>query len=77
VRNSDVTRVERAVRGGSERAAVFPRLKNLTSQTLGLEVSIKVHTTRREGAPVRFVAEDEPGEAGAVRDVDLQTRYPF
>jgi hypothetical protein len=77
VRNSDVTRVERAVRGGSERAAVFPRLENLTSQTLGLEVSIKVHTTRREGAPVRFVADGEPGEAGAVRDVDLQARYPF
>ncbi len=36
-----------------------------------------MHTTRREGAPVRFVGAGESGEAGAVRDVDLQARFPF
>jgi hypothetical protein len=77
VRQGDVARIERAIRGGGDRSAVFPRLEGLTSQTLGVEVSIKVHTTRREGAPVRFVADGEPGDAGAVRDVDLQARYPF
>lgn len=77
VRQSDVVRVARAIRAGSVRSAVFPRLEGLTSHVFGIEVSIKVHTTRREGAPVRFVSADDPGEAGAVRDVDLQARFPF
>lgn len=77
VRDADVRRVEKAIRQGDERSAVFPRLEGLSSRTVGLNVSIRIHTTRKDGVPVRFVAADETGDAGAVRDVDLQKRYPF
>jgi hypothetical protein len=77
VRDADVRRVAKAIRGGQDRSSVFPRLEGLSSRTIGLEVSIRVHTTRTDGVPVRFVPSDETGEAGAVRDVDLQKRYPF
>lgn len=77
VRDADVRRVAKAIRGGQDRSTVFPRLEGLSSRTVGLEVSIRVHTTRTAGVPVRFVPGDDSGEAGAVRDVDLQKRYPF
>jgi hypothetical protein len=72
-----VERVERAIRGGNEREAVFPRLTGLSSRSSGIDVTIKVQTTRREGAPVQLIDADDPRVAAAVREVDLQRKYCF
>lgn len=77
VRDADVRRVAKSIRAGQDRSAVFPRLEGLSSRTVGLEVMIRVQTTRSAGVPVRFMPGDGDGEAGTVRDVDLQKRYPF
>ncbi len=34
-----------------------------------------VRFSKREGAPVRFIAADDPREAAALREVDLQRKY--
>ncbi len=73
----DVDRVERAIRAGRDRGAVFPRLTGLSTQVDGLEVTIKVQTTRREGLPVRLIRADDPTDAAAVREVNLQQRYRY
>lgn len=75
VREVDVHRVERAIRSGQGRDAVFPRLSGLSSQASGLEVTIKVQTSRHAGVPVRLINADDPRAAAAVREVDLQRRF--
>ena len=74
---TDVNRIERAIRAGDSRDAVFPRLAGLSTQTSGPEVTIKVLTSRREGLPVRLIDADDPRDAAAVREVDLQRKYCF
>lgn len=76
VSERDVGRVERAVRNGRDRASVFPRLAGLSTRVSGLEVTIKVRTGRGDGAPVRLISADDPREAAAVREIDLQRRFP-
>jgi hypothetical protein len=72
----DIDRVERAIRRGEELAKVFPRLLTVqTSTTGGHGFEVKVHFTKKEGAPVRFISGDDPAEAAAVREVDLQKKY--
>ena len=76
VTERDIDRVERAIRRGEEFAKVFPRLLTVqTSATTGHGFDVKVHFTKKEGAPVRFISGDDPTEAAAVREVDLQKKY--
>lgn len=77
VTESDVNRVEAAIRRGGNRSSVFPRLDGLSSRTSGLEVTIKVQTTKRDGMPVRFVPAGEDADATAIREVDLQKKFHF
>jgi hypothetical protein len=77
ISEADINRVERAVRTGKAREEVFPRLAGLDAQISGEGPAITVRWTKKvgEGAPVRFIAADDPTEAAAVREVDLQRRF--
>jgi hypothetical protein len=77
ISEADINRVERAIRTGKPRAEVFPRLGGLDTQVSGEGPTITVRWTKKEGggAPVRFIAADDPAEAAAVREVDLQKRF--
>ena len=77
VSEADIDRVEKAIRGGKLRGDVFPRLASLDTHISGTGATITVRFTKKtgEGAPVRFIAADDPTEAAAVREVDLQKRY--
>ena len=77
ISEADIDRVEKAIRGGKLRAAVFPRLASLDTQISGNGVTVSVRFTKKtdEGAPVRFIEADDPTEAAAVREVDLQKRF--
>jgi hypothetical protein len=75
VTEKDVNRIERAIRSGKGRAAVFPRLGALGTSIEGMGVTVTVRFSRREGTPVRYVPADDPREAAALREVDLQRKY--
>ncbi len=77
ISEADINRVERAIRTGKTRPEVFPRLGRLDTQISGEGPTITVRWTKKanEGAPVRFIAADDPAEAAAVREVDLQRRF--
>jgi hypothetical protein len=77
ISEADIDRVEKAIRGGKLRADVFPRLGNLDTQISGTGATVSVRFTKKagEGAPVRLIAADDPTEAAAVREVDLQKRF--
>lgn len=75
VSERDVNRVERGVKDGKPLEAVFPRLREISANVESEGPSVKVHFTKREGAPVHFVPADDPGETAAVREVDLQKKY--
>lgn len=73
----DIDRIEKAIRAGQNRSSVFPRLGGLDTQISGSGATIVVRFNKKdgEGAPVRFIAADDPTEAAAVREVDLQKRF--
>ncbi len=71
----DVDRIEKAMRGGAEFNAVFPRLATVGTMTEGEGVSLVVHFTKKQGAPVRYVGGDDPADAAAVREVDLRKKF--
>jgi hypothetical protein len=77
ISEADIDRVEKAIRGGKLRDAVFPRLGGLETEVSGSGATVTVRFTKKEGegAPVRFVAADDPTAAAAVREVDLQKRF--
>jgi len=77
ISEADIDRVEKAIRSGKSRSNVFPRLGTLDIQTSGTGATISVRFTKKagEGAPVRFIPADDPTEAAAVREVDLQKRF--
>lgn len=77
VSKRDVDRVQRGILDGKDRDAVFPRLSDLESEVDGDGVEVRVRFTKRdgEGLPVRLVAADDPGDAAAIREVDLQRKY--
>ncbi len=76
VTERDIDRVEKAIRKGDNLSKVFPRLLSIqTSATAGHGFEMKVRFTKKEGAPVRFISGDDPTEAAAVREVDLQKKY--
>lgn len=75
VNERDVNRVEHGVREGGTLDQVFPRLGSLSTLITGAGPSLTVHFTKRQGAPVTFIPADDPREAAAVREVDLQRKY--
>jgi hypothetical protein len=75
VSERDVDRVVGGVRKGRSLQQVFPRLGSLGTAIEGDGPTVKVHFTKRAGAPVHFVPADDPREAAAVREVDLQRKY--
>ncbi|WP_291408835.1 DUF3644 domain-containing protein [Actinophytocola sp.] len=74
VSNKDVLRVERGIRNGAPREQVFPRLDEVSTAIHGTGITLTVHFTKKQGAPVQFVADDSV-PAAAVREVDLQRKY--
>jgi hypothetical protein len=70
----DVTRVDKALRAGEDRHNVFPRVDELTTRIEGSGVTITVHFTKKQGAPVRFPS-DAATPVAAVREVDLRRTY--
>ncbi len=74
VSNSDVERVVNGIRRGDPRAAVFPRLEDIGTAVDGNGITITVHFTQKQGAPVRYVA-DESAPAAAIRQIDLQRKF--
>jgi hypothetical protein len=77
ISEADIDRVEKAIRSGRARSEVFPRLGGLDTQISGSGATITVRFTKKgdEAAPVRLIAADDPSEAAAVREVDLQKRF--
>lgn len=75
VSERDVDRVEKGLRAGGELGRVFPRLATLGTAITGDGPTLKVRFTKRSGAPVHFIPADDPREAAAVREVDLQRKY--
>ena len=76
VTERDINRVEQAIRKNVPIDRVFPRLLTLgTSATTGHGFDFKVHFSKKDGAPVRFISGDDPGEAAAVREIDLQKKF--
>lgn len=74
VSSKDVDRVERGIRRGDPRDRVFPRLSDVATSIDGQGIRVTVHFTKKQGAPVRYVADDSV-PAAAVREVDLQRKY--
>lgn len=70
----DVDRVEKGIREGGSRDAVFPRLSDVTATVEGVGLSVSVHFSKREGAPVRYVS-DESVSAAGIREVDLDRKF--
>jgi hypothetical protein len=73
----DVNRAQAAIRRGDDRGDVFPQLSGLSSKTSGLEVTIKVQQTKKDGIPVRYVSDGAEGETALVREVDLHKKFHF
>jgi hypothetical protein len=70
-----IDRIEKAIKAGTQVNQVFPRLIALASNITGEGPTLRVHFSKREGAPVRYVSGDDPEAAGAIREVDLQKKY--
>jgi hypothetical protein len=75
VSERDIDRIEKAIRAGTQVEHVFPRLVALSSNVTGEGPTLRVHFSKKEGAPVRYVSGDDPEAAGAIREVDLQKKY--
>lgn len=73
VSSKDVDRVEKGIRSGQDRHAVFPVLEKIGTMVAGEGVSVKVHFTKKQGAAVHFVADAQ--SAAAIREVDLQKKF--
>jgi hypothetical protein len=77
ISEADIDRVEKAIRRGKSRSDVFPRLGSLDTKISDTGATVSVRFTRKagEGTPVRLIGADDPTEAAAVREVDLQKRF--
>lgn len=74
VSSKDVDRVEKGIRNGDPRDKVFPRLSDVATTIDGEGLTITVHFTKKDGAPVRYAADDST-PAAAIRQIDLQNKY--
>lgn len=77
VSEKDIDRIERAIKLEQAWPEVFPRLTSLQVLRVGEGAELTVRFSKIEGAPVRFIAADDPEEAAAVRQVDLQRKYRY
>ena len=77
ISEADIDRVERAIKEAKPREEIFPRLGSIRTDMTGAGATVSVRFTKNtsEGAPVRFIAADDPTQAAAVREVDLQKRF--
>ncbi len=78
VSRRDVDRVQRGIQQGLALREVFPRLGDVETEVTGEGINVAVRFTRNRNepaAPVRFIGPDDPIEAAAVREVDLQRKY--
>ena len=75
VSEADVDRVEKAVKADRPRQSVFPRLGTLGTEVSGEGATVTVRFTKTDGAPVKFIPADDPTDAAAVREVDLQKKF--
>jgi hypothetical protein len=75
ISEKDIDRVEKAIRAGEALMEVFPRLTTIETRSEGEGLTVRVHFTKQQGAPVRFVGGDEPEAAAAVREIDLQRKF--
>lgn len=75
ISEKDIDRIEKAVKSGAEIGKVFPRLITVATETSGEGVTLKVHFSKKQGAPVRFISGDDSEEAAAVREVDLRKKF--
>ena len=75
VSKKDINRIERAIKAGNELSAVFPRLSTINTTESGEGPTLKVHFSKKQGAPVMFVGGDDPAGAAAVREIDLQKKF--
>ena len=75
VSEKDIDRIEKAIKLGKDFGDVFPRLKVLGTKIESEGIEIKVHFTKKHGAPVRYIPADDPSEAAAVRELDLRKKY--
>ncbi|MBB2168310.1 hypothetical protein HLH36_08085 [Gluconacetobacter aggeris] len=75
ISEKDIDRIEKAVKAGAEIGKVFPRLITVSTETSGEGVTLKVHFSKKEGAPVRYVSGDDLEEAAAVREVDMRKKF--
>jgi hypothetical protein len=75
VSEKDIDRIEKAVKEGKKMGKVFPRLITVSTTISGDGVTLKVHFSKKEGAPVRYIGGDDPTEAAAVREVDLRKKF--
>jgi hypothetical protein len=77
VNETDVSRVEKAVKSNREWSVAFPRLAQIVTQFEGDGLAVVVRISKSEGAPVRLIAADDPAEVAAIREVDLQKRFRY
>lgn len=75
VSEKDIARIERAIKADEPIEKVFPRLTTISTDLTGEGVTLRVHFSKKEGAPVRFVGGDDPDAAAAIREVDLRKKF--
>lgn len=71
----DVGRIEKAIKAGETIDKVFPRLTTISTNFTGEGVTLKVHFSKKDGAPVQFVGGDDPAAFAAIREVDLRKKF--
>lgn len=71
----DINRIERGIKAGDAFETVFPRLNTINTTETGEGPTVTVHFSKKLGAPVQFIGGDDPGNAAAVREVDLQKKF--
>ncbi len=75
ISEKDINRIEKAAKARKKLGEVFPRLNTIVSGMEGDGPAVVVRFSKKEGAPVRFVAGDDPQAAAALREVDLQKKF--
>lgn len=74
----DLDRIEVGIKDDIPVEQVFPRLMTLATNIEGEGATIRIRFTKAANAPaVRFISGDDPEGAAAIREVDLQKKYPW
>jgi hypothetical protein len=78
VSKRDVDRVQKGIQASKSLPEVFPRLGDIGTEITGEGIHVAVRFVRNPtevAMPVRFVAADDPTDAAAIREVDLQLKF--